>query len=54
MDLHKLNLKQAREGLKKKEFSSVDLTKACLARIHKINSQLHFSAQQNKNDYIQV
>jgi len=35
MDLTKLTIKQAHEGLKNKEFSSVDLTKAYLAKIKK-------------------
>jgi len=35
MDLTKLTIKQANEGLKKKEFTSVDLTKAYLEKIKK-------------------
>lgn len=39
--LNKLNIKQAKEGLKKKEFSSVELTKACLSRIKETNEKLN-------------
>src|SRR3989338_7067917 len=39
--LNKLTIQQAHDGLKKKEFSSVELTKACLARIKKRNSELN-------------
>ncbi len=41
MDLNKLTLKQATEGLQKKEFTSVELTKACLAQIKKRNKELN-------------
>lgn len=41
MDLHKLTLKQASEGLRKREFTSVDLTKACLAQIKKRNKEIN-------------
>lgn len=41
MDLNKLTLKQAAEGLRKREFSSVDLTTACLAQIKKRNKELN-------------
>lgn len=41
MDLYKLNLKQAREGLKKKDFSSVELTRSCLERIAKLNPKIN-------------
>lgn len=37
MDLNKLTLKQACDGLRKKEFTSVELTKACLVQIKKRN-----------------
>ncbi len=40
-DLNKLTLKQASEGLRRKEFSSVDLTLACLAQIKKRNKELN-------------
>lgn len=39
--LNKLNIKQAKEGLKKKEFSSVELTKACLERIKQTDDKLN-------------
>ena len=38
-DLNKLTLKQASEGLRKREFSSVDLTTACLKQIAKRNKE---------------
>ncbi len=41
MDLNKITLKQASEGLRRKEFSSVDLTLACLAQIKKRNKELN-------------
>ncbi|KKQ27433.1 MAG: Glutamyl-tRNA(Gln) amidotransferase subunit A [Candidatus Magasanikbacteria bacterium GW2011_GWC2_37_14] len=40
-DLNKLTIVQAYEGLKKKEFSSVELTKACLKQIKKRNQDLN-------------
>ncbi len=39
--LNKLNLKQAREGLRNKDFSSVELTKACLERIKATDDKLN-------------
>ncbi len=39
--LYKLNLKQAREGLKNKDFSSVELTRSCLDQISKTNDKLN-------------
>ena len=39
MDLNKLTLKQAAEGLRKREFTSVDLTEACLKQIAKRNKE---------------
>jgi len=39
--LNTLNLKQAREGLIKKEFSSVELTKACIDQIEKTDEKLN-------------
>ena len=46
MDLTELTIIQAHEGLKRKKFTSVDLTKAYLAKIKKsdLNSFLSFSA----------
>lgn len=41
MTLHKLTLQQAHEGLKKKEFSSVELTQSCFERIHETEPSLH-------------
>lgn len=41
MDLTELTIKQAHEGLKKKEFSSVDLTKAYLEQIKKTDKKLN-------------
>lgn len=40
MKLNELTIKQAHEGLKKKDFSSVDLTKACLDQIEKTDDKL--------------
>ena len=39
--LNKLNIKQAREGLKSKKFSSVELTKECLDRIKQTDDKLN-------------
>ncbi len=39
--LNKLTLKQAKEGLKNKDFSSVELTKSCLDQIAKTNDKLN-------------
>lgn len=41
MELNQLTIKQAHEGLKKRKFSSVELTKACLARIKNLNPKLN-------------
>lgn len=41
MKLNELTIKQAQEGLKKKEFSSVELTKACLARIKQVEPAIN-------------
>lgn len=41
MDLHTLSIQEASEGLTKKEFSSVELTKACLGQIKKTNPLIH-------------
>jgi len=37
---NELTIKEAHEGLKKKDFSSVELTKACLARIKKTDDKI--------------
>jgi aspartyl-tRNA(Asn)/glutamyl-tRNA(Gln) amidotransferase subunit A len=39
--MNNLTIKQARKGLKNKDFSSVDLTKACLKRIKDLNKKLN-------------
>lgn len=41
MDLNKLTLKEATEGLKAKRFSSIELTRDCLDRIKKTDGRLH-------------
>ncbi len=41
MKLNRLTIKQAREGLKKSEFSSTELVKACLDEIEKRNRNLN-------------
>ena len=41
MDLHKLTLNQQLEGLKKGDFSSIDLTSHYLARISDYDEQLN-------------
>ncbi|MDO8621299.1 MAG: Asp-tRNA(Asn)/Glu-tRNA(Gln) amidotransferase subunit GatA [Candidatus Levybacteria bacterium] len=41
MKLNELTIKEAREGLKSKKFSSVELTKACLEQIKKHNKDLN-------------
>lgn len=40
-DLHKLSLKEAKEGLKAKKFSSVDLVQSCLDRIKSLDKKLN-------------
>jgi len=40
-NLNQLTLKRAKQGLKNKEFSSVELTKACLGQIKKHNQDLN-------------
>ncbi|HAT03890.1 MAG TPA: Asp-tRNA(Asn)/Glu-tRNA(Gln) amidotransferase GatCAB subunit A [Candidatus Magasanikbacteria bacterium] len=41
MNINELTIKQAYDGLKKGDFSSVELTKACLARIKKRNKDIN-------------
>lgn len=41
MKLNELTIKEAREGLRSKKFSSVELTKACLDRIKEIEPRLN-------------
>lgn len=36
MNLNELTIREAKEGLKNKKFSSVELTKACLSRIKQV------------------
>lgn len=41
MNLNQLTILQAKKGLKEKKFSSVELTRACLGKIEKIDSQIN-------------
>lgn len=41
MKLNKLTIKQSKEGLKKKEFSSEELTKSCIGEIERLNPVLN-------------
>ncbi|MCX6811578.1 MAG: amidase, partial [Candidatus Berkelbacteria bacterium] len=41
MELNKLTIKEASEGLNKGEFSSLDLTKDCIERIRTIDKKIH-------------
>lgn len=41
MKLHELSITEAKEGLKKKEFSSIELTNACLAQIKATEPKLN-------------
>lgn len=41
MNLNELTIKEAADGLRKKKFTSVDLTRACLKRIKERNSKLN-------------
>lgn len=41
MELHSLTIQEAKEGFKKREFSSVELTKAYLDRIQKVETKIH-------------
>ena len=41
MKLNQLTIKQAQEGLRKKKFSSLELTKACLAQIKKVDKKIN-------------
>ena len=40
MELNQLTIKQAHDGLVKKEFSSLDLTQACLTRMKKVEKTI--------------
>ncbi|PIR75623.1 MAG: Asp-tRNA(Asn)/Glu-tRNA(Gln) amidotransferase GatCAB subunit A [Candidatus Magasanikbacteria bacterium CG_4_9_14_0_2_um_filter_42_11] len=41
MNLNELTIQEARDGLDKKEFTSVELTQACLDRIHDRNEEIN-------------
>ncbi|MEK7139661.1 MAG: amidase, partial [Patescibacteria group bacterium] len=41
MELHQLTIQAAAAGLRRKEFSAVELTRACLERINRTDKQLH-------------
>lgn len=41
MDLNEITIKQAHDGLAAKRFSSMDLTKACLKQIKKLNKKIN-------------
>lgn len=41
MDINQLTITQVKRGLKEKKFSSVELTRACLARIRNLNGQVN-------------
>ena len=41
MNLNGLTIKEAKEGLKSKKFSSVELTKSCLEQIKNYNKDLN-------------
>lgn len=41
MNLNQLTITEAKEGLKEKKFSSVELTRACLAQIEKHNTEIN-------------
>lgn len=41
MELNQLTIEEAQEGLKKKKFSAVELTKACLNRIEEVDKKIN-------------
>lgn len=41
MDLNELTIKEVQKGLREKKFSAVELTKACLAQIKKLNPRIN-------------
>jgi len=51
--INKLNIKQAKEGLRKKEFSSVELTKACLDRINATDDKLNVFVTLTENEALE-
>ncbi|MDA2936406.1 Asp-tRNA(Asn)/Glu-tRNA(Gln) amidotransferase subunit GatA [Patescibacteria group bacterium AH-259-L05] len=58
MDLNKLTIVQAHEGLKQKQFSSLELTNACLGQIKRhdkdINAFITFLEKQARDSAIQI
>jgi aspartyl-tRNA(Asn)/glutamyl-tRNA(Gln) amidotransferase subunit A len=50
MDLHKLTLTEAIKGLREKQFTSVDLTKACFAQIEKLDDKVKAFLTLNKEE----
>ena len=50
MNLNELTIKESVEGLKKKKFSAVELTEACLARIKKRNKDLNAFITVNEEE----
>jgi aspartyl-tRNA(Asn)/glutamyl-tRNA(Gln) amidotransferase subunit A len=52
MDLNKLSIKEAKQGLKNKEFSSVDLTNSCLEQIKKKDGEINAFITVLKDDAI--
>ncbi len=53
MNLNNLTLKQAKEGLKNKDFSSVELTKACLERIKATEPKLNAFVTVTEKDALE-
>lgn len=49
-NLNELTIKESYEGLKERKFSSVEITKSCLAQIKKIDKDIHacLSVEENK------
>lgn len=52
MELNYLTIKQARNGLKKKKFSAVELTKACLAQIEKYDKKINAFITVNREEVL--
>lgn len=50
MNLNELTIKEAAEGLKKGDFTSVELTKACLKKISKRNKEINAFITVNEDD----
>jgi aspartyl-tRNA(Asn)/glutamyl-tRNA(Gln) amidotransferase subunit A len=53
MTLYSLTIHQARQGLRAGTFSSVELTRAFLSRIHALNPQLHAFLTMNDEEALQ-